>query len=72
MVHKDKNNEVCSVTLGSSINKEYAQLIGGRGAGKFAREGEYQLKKEITTIVDADDRNCLAELTVVLKFNQSR
>jgi hypothetical protein len=40
------------------------------GTDKFTIEGQYQLKKKITTIVDADDKNCLAELTVVLKFNQ--
>jgi hypothetical protein len=28
-----------------------------------------QSKEQITTIVDADNKNCLAELTVVQKFN---
>jgi len=28
--------------------------------------------KRVSIIVDVDDKNCLAELTVVLEFNQSR
>jgi len=31
---------------------------------------EYRLKKQTTIIVDADDKNCLAQLTVALKPNQ--
>jgi hypothetical protein len=34
------------------------------------RLGKYQKKKQVTTIVDADDKNCLAQLTVALKLNQ--
>ena len=37
------------------------------GAGKFLGSS---LNKEITIIVDVDDKNCLAQLTVVLKLNQ--
>ena len=36
------------------------------GAGKFVKVLK---KKAITTIVDVDDKNCLAELTVALKLN---
>jgi hypothetical protein len=32
--------------------------------------GKYRGNKKTSTIVDADDKNCLAELTVALKFNQ--
>ena len=32
--------------------------------------GNNQSRKQITTIVDADDKNCLVQLTVVLEFNQ--
>ena len=32
--------------------------------------GNNQSKKQITIIVDADDKNCLAQLTVALKLNQ--
>ena len=28
------------------------------------------MKEQVTTIVDVDDKNCLAQLTVVLKLNQ--
>jgi len=31
---------------------------------------KYRLKKQTTIIVDADDKNCLAQLTVALKPNQ--
>ena len=34
------------------------------GAGKI-----FSHKRETTTIVDVDDKNCLAELTVALKLN---
>jgi len=34
--------------------------------------GNNQSRKEITIIVDADDKNCLAQLTVALQLNQSR
>ena len=32
--------------------------------------GKYRGNKKTSTIVDVDDKNCLAQLTVVLKFNQ--
>ena len=32
--------------------------------------GKYQGNKKTSTIVDVDDKNCLAQLTVALKFNQ--
>jgi hypothetical protein len=32
--------------------------------------GKYRGNKKTSTIVDADDKNCLAQLTVALKFNQ--
>jgi hypothetical protein len=32
--------------------------------------GEDRVSEEISIIVDVDDKNCLAELTVVLKLNQ--
>ena len=41
-----------------------------KGAGKITTGGEYQLKRQITTIVDGDDKNCLVQLTVVQKLNQ--
>jgi len=41
-----------------------------KGAGKITTGGEYQLKRQITTIVDVDDKNCLVQLTVVQKLNQ--
>ena len=32
--------------------------------------GCIERKRQITSIVDVDDKNCLAELTVALKLNQ--
>jgi len=32
--------------------------------------GNNQSRKQITIIVDADDKNCLAQLTVALKLHQ--
>ena len=32
--------------------------------------GNDQSRKQTTTIVDADDKNCLVQLTVAQKFNQ--
>ena len=32
--------------------------------------GQYRKNKEISIIVDVDDKNCLAQLTVAQKFNQ--
>jgi hypothetical protein len=48
------------------------------GAGNFPQHdyytetfyGQYRRNKEISFIVDVDDKNCLAELTVALKLNQ--
>jgi hypothetical protein len=52
------------------------RLVGGKGAGRFMMTetycGVYRGDKQISIIVDVDDKNCLAELTVALKFNQSR
>jgi len=44
-----------------------------KGAGKLKAEKSLasdRVKKEFPFIVDADDKNCLAELTVALKPNQ--
>jgi hypothetical protein len=33
------------------------------------RLGGIKRKKQVTTIIDEDDKNCLAQLTIVLKLN---
>jgi hypothetical protein len=42
------------------------------GAGNLWRsiEVQYRSNEQISTIVDADDKNCLAQLTVARKINQ--
>ena len=43
-----------------------------KGAGKLKAEKSLasdRVKKEFPFIVDADDKNCLAQLTVALKLN---
>ena len=62
-----------AVPASAFFNQNSIQLVGGKGAGKLKAEKSLasdRVKKEFSFIVDADDKNCLAQLTVVLKLNQ--
>ena len=61
-----------AVPASAFFNQNSIQLVGGKGAGKLKAEKSLasdRVKKEFSFIVDADDKNCLAQLTVVLKSN---
>ena len=61
-----------AVPTSAFFNPNSIQFVGGKGAYKFHKSRSITINKEITIIVDVDDKNCLAELTIVLKLNQSR
>jgi hypothetical protein len=57
----------------NSLKCNYLIIDEKEGAGKLKAEKSLandRVKKQFSFIVDADDKNCLAELTVVLKPNQ--
>ena len=61
-----------AVPASAFFNPNSIQFVGGKGAYKFHKSRSITINKEITIIVDVDDKNCLVQLTVVLEFNQSR
>ena len=61
-----------AVPASAFFNQNSIQLVGGKGAGKLKAEkslASERVKKQFSFIVDADDKNCFAELTVALKLN---
>ena len=61
-----------AVPASAFFNLNSSQLVGGKGAGKLKAEKSLasdRVKKEFPFIVDADDKNCLSQLTVALMLN---
>ena len=57
----------------NSLKCNYFIIDEKEGAGKLKAEKSLasdRLKKQFSFIVDADDKNCLAQLTVAQKLNQ--
>ena len=62
---------VCNLQRSKRIKEDEKEGAGNSILSK-TKFVENHSKKQTTTIVDADDKNCLAQLTVVQKLNQSR
>ena len=73
MIRTIRNTERRCLFRLNSLKCNYFIIDEKEGAGKLKAEKSLasdRLKKQFSFIVDADDKNCLAQLTVVPRLNQ--